>query len=332
MKTVSLLAVFFLFLAPVALAEWNPTMVLTNTGQTASNSTTVNWYDSSGVNTFTYQVPSLPPSGSLVIDNAGFDLPSGDNYSAVVNSDQPLVSVIGNNYNDTTVNGAGGWSDPAAKVYFPVVNTCPSSDWNNHIAVQNTSDQTNQVTCGYYNSDGSQVSSSSTSLPPQGRYEFAVYNYDIPGDFTGSAVVTAEQPVAASMMGSCGDNTWAYEGVVPPGSGDTTVYLPSAYGSGYGDWTTWVGVQNCGSDTATVFINYYCPYGSLYNGGTVTIPPYGNYQWNMSTVPGLPAGYSYSAVFQSNQPIAVAEVNRNSNGRINAYQGWTSGGNTGWHP
>ncbi|MBC7237844.1 MAG: hypothetical protein H5T69_18535, partial [Chloroflexi bacterium] len=141
----------------------------------------------------------------------------------------------------------------------------------------------------------------------------------LPNDFVGSAVVTADQPVAAILNTTRTDGTnkriGAATGVLSPATKVFAPYLRKDY---YGR-NSYIAIQNTSDQTATVTVTYYDHTGAQIAAATenLTIPPYTtaiSYQDQNANLPGGggSSGFHGSAVIEGNQPLAVVVNNANS--------------------
>ncbi|KPK21710.1 MAG: hypothetical protein AMJ76_01950 [Dehalococcoidia bacterium SM23_28_1] len=137
----------------------------------------------------------------------------------------------------------------------------------------------------------------------------------LPDGFVGSAVITAEQPLAVvqTMASALPDKAsfGAFVGI-PQSTASTTVWLPVLYkdfgwkgplGDAAG-WNSWFRVQVANGGTANVQVAYY---GNGLDGGSVSFSDSvtGSGTFDQHTDPLLPADFEGAAVITSNVPIAV---------------------------
>ncbi len=151
-----------------------------------------------------YIVNPFPPSCPDIIEGATLTGP--DRVTAMLNQLRPT-----NSYASTYTAIA----TPGKTIYLPF--WLKQSGWVPGLAVYNPNNQSASVTVRYYNADGS-LNSSPPSQATIAAHGVAIfYNTPSAASFSGSAVVTSNQPVAAvlnhSSSSSGGDGLMTYEGL-----------------------------------------------------------------------------------------------------------------------
>ncbi len=137
----------------------------------------------------------------------------------------------------------------------------------------------------------------------------------LPDGFVGSAVITAEQPVAVvQTMASAFPDKASFQAFVgiPQSTASTSVWLPVLYkDSGWkgplGDaagWNSWFQVQVANGGTANIQVTYH---GDELEGGSLSFSDSVTSlkTFDQHTDPLLPADFEGSAVITSDVPIAV---------------------------
>ncbi len=153
------------------------------------------------------------------------------------------------------------------------------------------------VTVTYYNqSDGSQAGALTQGIPAGDSFTMATLA-GVSTGFNGSAVVSSDRQIAAIANvignGTMGASYNAFS------AGDTSASLPLLMRNNFG-FNTWFNVQNTGSSSATVTINY--SNGSSEN---ATIAAGAAKTFDQAGNSALGATFVGSASVTSNQPIAV---------------------------
>lgn len=235
------------------------------------------------------------------------DMPPGD-YSAVIESDKPIAASqstfaeFQGRYPVAYGSSGAGELSAGTRMYVP--NVCTRPGFESYTAVQNVGDTNASVTTTYYGEDGSSYQQSA-SVPSNARYTFAAQGTpDMPpGDY--SAVIETDQPVAASQstfgnFQGMGVTAYGSNGTVDPG---TSFYMPnlSTRPGFYG----YIAVQNTGDAPATVNATYHGVEGQTWT-QAITVSPGARATIASHDTPDMPAG-DYSAVIESDQPIAVSQ-------------------------
>lgn len=184
--------------------------------------------------------------------------PSGTfNGSVVVSSDQQVVA-ISNLLGDGVQYAAStnGFSAGADMVSLPLVMR-NNSGYNTWFRVQNAGSSDATVTVNYYPvpGQGNAATEGPVTIKPGAAATFdQATNTDLGAKFVGSAVVTSDEPVVASLMqvGTTYKNMMGYNGFI---GGSTQAELPliMANNSGY---YTGIQVQNAGTVSTTVTVDY----------------------------------------------------------------------------
>ena len=218
--------------------------------------------------------------------------------------------------------------------------------WVSGIMIQNQSDSAPaNITVTFYWAEGTanagQVAHSfSDTIDAGGSKSYYVPSIaGIPDDFVGSAVVTADQPVAANLntqlptgAGSVsGDpnRVGTASGVLDPSD---TLYFTQVMKEYYG-WNSYIAVQNTSDTQASVTARYYNDAdGSEVAAAaeTVSISPYTTYIFRQEDNAGLSTNWGGSAVVTGDQPLAgVANFynagSSNDTAAFQSYNGFGSG-------
>jgi len=195
------------------------------------------------------------------------------------------------------------------------------------------------VNVNYYGQDGVSDTTDSVSLNPYGSRAFESGTLPVGDGWVGSVVLSSDRQVAAMSNivwtgGQYGDGTFAgaYAGTDAPG---TSLYLP--YVSRVVDvrFST-VTIQNAGTGTATVTMNYFSSAGVLTAGPIVdTIGEGRSKTYDMSSpggsTPNLPSPFNGALVATADKPIA-GTVTTHWKNFASAYDGFAAGSTSGYLP
>jgi hypothetical protein len=222
----------------------------------------------------------------------------------------------------------------------------PAGTWASGIQIQNQSETDDaNITITFYWAMGTpnegQVAYTFNDVIEAGKsktYYVPTHIPGLPSDFVGSAVVTADQPVAAILNTTRTDSTdkriGAATGVLSPATKVYAPYLRKAY---YGR-NSYIAIQNTGDEQATVTVKYF----DRVTGDEIvaaqedhTIPAYTtmiSYQDQNADLPagGGSASFHGSAVIEGTQPLAVVVNNANAgtspqSSGFESYNGMTAG-------
>jgi hypothetical protein len=246
---------------------------------------TPSFYDSQGSLVFTGDPISTQPFGSGYVDlGEQTGLASGENYSVVLGSDQPLASICTRTDGATTdslaINAVPG---QAGSAYPTGLQGSSSMAPDCDLFVANPGGDSPQVTTNYYNADGTVAGSSYLDdLPPNGHSALnlpgLMDQQTLPDPFAGSAVVSSDPgPVCAVVhQRNQQTNICSYNGITQTGP---TLHAPLIF-NGFDNLFTSIEVQNPGMGTTTVTVtcgdNIQTPFDTVTKevgpGATVTFP------------------------------------------------------------
>ena len=206
--------------------------------------------------------------------------------------------------------------------------TTTSSTFTSGIQVQNLSSTTANVLVTYYNPNGTTAATQQFTVPGNGSYTVFGNSMSAPAGFSGSVVVSADQPVAAitNLLASNPTMGEAYDGVSSTGVTNST-FVP-LFQQGNGGYNTSIYIQNASSasNNVTVTFNYNgtstTQSFSLAANGSVTVD---------QTNDGLTGRIVGSATVSGSQPIAVA-VNQTNGATLFSYTGSSAGSPTLYAP
>jgi len=250
------LALLASVLVPAAAAQgitWTTGFQVQCLASTAAT-TTITYYNQDGT-VAASATDSVPAMGSKTY----FPLSAvsdGFNGSVVISSDQPVVA-IANTLGNYPQYGASteGFTSGASSMSLPLIMR-GNSGYYTWFNVQNVGTTAASVSVEYVaGSDGSDYSAAAVSIQPSAAHTFDQRDMTQLGTkFIGSAVVTSDQPVVATVMqvGETYKNLMGYNGFA---AGSTSVSLPLVMANNSGYYTGFQ-VQNVGSSSTTVNITY----------------------------------------------------------------------------
>jgi hypothetical protein len=293
------------FFVPVILDNayggWSTGVTIQNvSGQ--STSISINYVDLTGRSVATEQ-HQLAGHGYLSLYH-GTRFGSGFAGAALIVSEQPLAITANEVSNSGQAMSYQGTSEAARTLYAPVMLNNAFGGWTTGIGVLNCSSSPAEVTIDYYGEDGQLVKTNSQTLSPRGSWAEYQGGIGLPDGFSGSAIISANQPVTAIVNEvAAGKDAMSYNAAT---AGAKTQYLPEIYDNGKDKWTTGVGVQNPTEAEASVSIDYYSEAGELVATDSQVLPAHG--YWAVYQGGRLGSGFHGSAVVSSSEPV-IALVN-----------------------
>ncbi|MEM4202696.1 MAG: hypothetical protein QXS54_01370 [Candidatus Methanomethylicaceae archaeon] len=172
----------------------------------------------------------------------------GFNGSVVISSDRE-IRAIANILGNGTAYGAsyGGFTAGATTVYVPLLMKA-NSGFNTWFNIQNTGSSPANVTINY--SDG--LTASCNNLQPGAACTLNQATEGHASGWVGSAIITANQPVAVTVMEVGPTTLFAYDGFTG-GSTDVAMPLVNANNAGY---ITGIQIMNLGTTNTDVTVSY----------------------------------------------------------------------------
>jgi hypothetical protein len=268
MKKISLALVLALlaaaFLVPAASAQsitWTSGFQVQNLSSSTA-SIVVSYYNQDGTKNISDVADTIPAMSSKtyypINANPGF------NGSVVVSSDQPVVA-IANTLGNSPQYAASteSFSEGSNSVKLPLIMRANSGyyTWFN---VQNAGSSDASVTVQYVpGSAGSPYTAPAVSIKPGAAATFNQRDLaSLGAKFIGSAVVTSNQPIVATVMqvGETFKNMLGYNGFT---GGSTEVSLPLVMANNSGYYTG-IQVQNVGTASTTCTIDYGANIGGTF--------------------------------------------------------------------
>ena len=198
----------------------------------------------------------------------------------------------------------------------------PNFTYSTGFQLQNLSGSVATVTMSFYaagNSSAAATATASTTIPANGSQNFSTLPTEVAAGFSGGAVISSDQKVAATVNIIVNNNTSfgdAYTGV---SAGTQKATLPLLFKDSFG-FNTFFNVQNTDTAVAAVTVTYS-------NGATETasIQPGSTARFDQSTNAALPAsgsaGFVGSAVVTADKSIAVTTVQVDQN-TLASYNGF----------
>ncbi|MEM4203244.1 MAG: hypothetical protein QXS54_04160 [Candidatus Methanomethylicaceae archaeon] len=328
---IGLIAVMGMIIAPLqAYAQAYSTSFTTsityqNVGSGSAN-IVVSFYASPDTTTpIQVSLPALAQgaSSSLHVGTLS-SVPNNFRGSAVMSSDQPLVATMvqlpqgasPGTRNRPLSNGfsTGGNTVLIATVLKNYYNT------NTIFSVQNIGNTAANLTFRFYNTSATEVYSFTQTVQPGAAYYVdAGQLAGLGSSFNGSAVVESSGTIAGSVLelSTTGSGASSFEGV---SAGATKVYMPSALCNAFGANTSYA-VQNT-SLTSSAIVTVTYSNGSVH---TQSIGPGAKKSFVACDAPGMSAGFSGSAVIESNGVPIVAIGKAYGSGLSTAFVGATGG-------
>lgn len=197
-----------------------------------------------------------------------------------------------------------------------------------------------QIVVSFYDTSASPVFS--YALDPLGpEQSMEVYVPGIGGlpDGRYSIVLYSDKPVAA--LGTLGGDLAAthfvgsYSGAASEDA-DTTGYVPALLRNYY-DWTSFLTVQNAGSNNTDITVDYYEDGSAVavHQDTATSVPPGVSVDFDISDpAHGTALGSTFkgAAVVTSDEPVVVIDNQTTPNGQTQSYNAFTSGSTTVYIP
>jgi hypothetical protein len=320
---VALLATLFVMPASAQTVTWTSGFQVQNLSSSTAASVLIYYYNQDGTAAITPVSDSIDPMGSKTY----FPIHAADGFngSVVVESTEPVVAIantigstdIANFYWASTESFAAG----ALEVSLPLImrNNSGFSTWFN---VQNAGATDATVTVDYIpGSSGTAHTALPVIVKPGASHTFTQADLTALGDkFVGSAIITSDVPVVASVMQVGAKTMLGYNGF---SGGSSAVSLPLVMSNNNGFFTG-IQVQNVG-DLAT---NITVSFGTNIAGAfapvdeTATLLAGESKTFLQNSGQFLVDKYVGSATISSTAEPIVAIVNQLKPGRGTAYDGF----------
>ncbi len=275
-------------------------------------------------------------AGSLYIGNVP-GITDSFSGGAVLSADVPIVATAVNIGGKSYPRALYSGFDPslASKDFFIPTVLYQKFNTTSLVSIQNIESTSIEATLKVYPVGSSTPAFEHTySIPAQSAKLISTGDMGLAAGFTGSAVVTANGKVVAAVQENStnGPDAKAFEGVAS-NAGASTLYMASMACRAYGaqQQTSYYAIQNVGTTTATVEIDFYSTDGTkLYTASGINIGPNSKASVNPCQYVAASSnleGQAGSAVIRStnSQPlIAIGKMN-SSKMTATAFLGETSG-------
>lgn len=209
----------------------------------------------------------------------------------------------------------------------------PGVTSSNTIILNMSSSNSAAINIVYYNANGSiAYTNSNVTINPGAVVEVKAQDEPLPAGFSGSAVVSSDQPIAAvtslkntSVPGAADSITQAaYNGA---STASDTLFFPSAWGTAFQE--TVFTIQNTSGSAVTVSIQYTERDGTDAGSISANLAANGSRSFCLCNSTDVPAGFpsDFAGAIQastSTPSLAGVAVTTWSNGRSAAYQALTS--------
>ncbi len=212
--------------------------------------------------------------------------------------------------------------------------------WVSSVQVMNLGTTTANVVVEYYQENGTRVDAATRIYTITVGSSLNIYQPSVPGlpdGFKGSAVVSADQPIAAIGSeqttyadGSIGNSQYAGFGAETLGN---KFYLPNVSKKfGGGQWSSRITIQNATANPVTATITFYNADATVRDTDVVNLPGNGSTTLTQINDTELPDGWLGSAIVDATGNIAVIVDIMSADGRLETYNGFTSGSTTMYLP
>lgn len=193
---------------------------------------------------------------------------------------------------------------------IPGANAQLNITWSTGFQVQNLSASTANISVTFYQQNGTALQPFSDTVAANGSKTYSVLNGtagpSVPAGFNGSAVISADQPVAAIL--NISGNNFQYGGSASGiSAGATKVGLPLIQKNN-GGFQTWCSIQNAGSAAASVTVTFAprdSASGNAFTTAAVSIQPGAATTIDTSAIAGLGTKFVGAATVNSSQPVAA---------------------------
>lgn len=219
-----------------------------------------------------------------------------------------------------------------ACVFAPLSASAQTRPFSTGFQVQNLSGTTANVSISFYpENNGTPLPPVAVTppVPPNGSTTYATLPSAVSAGFTGSAVISSDQKVAAIVNVVSPDLSLSFGGASYVGfsGGSKSVSLPIMFKNYFG-FNTFFNVQNVSTTNATNVVVTYSGGGlaSPLAMPALSIPAGAARRVDQATVAGLPASFSGSAVVTSDQDIAASVVQVGPTTML-SYNGFNAGSN-----
>jgi len=305
-------------------------VVVQNLGDEAAT-VRLDYYNQAG-NTVAYTETVVQPASAVGFGaNNQAGLTDGFVGSLVVSADQPIAA-IGNDTDNDSVGFYSAVTEGATKLYVPALYK-GYGNWLSEIWIQAVEQVPTGATATitFRDRSGNQTGTAKTvNLTTYATVKVSPSDYaDIAANWAGGAVIESSYKMGAVIRntrdtGATGMIAEEYNAFA---TGDTQVFVPAIYKK-YGAWNSnGINVQNLGTQTTTVSIDFYNRDGLLvttYNFADAFAANGGVQAVNTKNITELADGFAGTAVIRSTgvslQPvIGIVDVTSTDQGKGNVY-------------
>lgn len=215
-----------------------------------------------------------------------------------------------------------------------------SGTWNSSIQIMNLGNSTANVVVEYYQENGTRIDGAVYQYTITVGSSLNIYQPSVPGlpnGFKGSAVISADQPIAAigSELATYADGSIGnsqYSGFSTEMLG-TKFYLPNVNKKfGGSQWSSRITIQNATTSSITATVTFYNADGTVRDIDEVSLAGNGSTTLTQINDTELPDGWLGAAVVEASGNIAVIVDVMSADGRLETYNGFTSGATTMYLP
>ncbi|MEJ2208784.1 MAG: hypothetical protein P8129_07090 [Anaerolineae bacterium] len=322
---VALLSTLFVLPVSAQTTTWNSGFQVQNLSSTTVASILIYYYNQDGTEAITPVSDSIDPMSSKTY--FPIHAAEGFNGSVVVESTEPVVAIantIGSTATDTNFYWASteSFSAGAQQVSLPLIMRANAgfSTWFN---VQNAGASDATVSVEYVpGSAGSAYTEPDVIIAPGASHTFDQAGLAALGTkFVGSAVITSDVPVVATVMQVGAKTMLGYNGFT--GAGSTEVALPLVMANNNGFFTG-IQVQNVGGTPTDITVSFGANIAGAFApvDETATLQPGASATFLQNSGQFLTDKYVGSATITSTTEPIVAIVNQLKPGRGTAYDGF----------
>jgi uncharacterized protein YcfL len=197
---------------------------LFNPDTSGSASVTLRILDQTGAEVFN-KFYTVPKDAAILVTLPN-SLGSGFKGAALVSSDKNVFAIVTDaNSSQSARDLYEGSVNPSSTLTLPLFRHLAADTGNSIIAVQNTSNSPANITLHWYNASGAEINSQTASSVPALASTYFDTNSLFPSStFIGSAKITADQNVAATLQTHFIKDTASFRGLAATDDG-TTLYL-----------------------------------------------------------------------------------------------------------
>jgi hypothetical protein len=205
--------------------------------------------------------------------------------------------------------------------------------WVSSFQVMNLGTSTANIVVEYYREDGTKIDAATRSYTIEVGSSLNIYQPSVPGlpeGFKGSAIVSADQPIAAigSEQAFYADGSISnsqYSGFSAQAIG-RKFYLPNINKKfGMSQWSSRITIQNVIANPVTVTLTFYNADGTVRDTDMINIPGNGSTTLTQIDDSELPDSWLGTAIVEATGDIAVIVDVMSADGRLETYNGFTAG-------